>query len=242
MTIWNTIQEFVSRPRNLAIAIGVLLGICLLLFIRSRQVWSSRRAFGYDVYHADQLRLRLRRWMRIGMLGLLLVGAVYLWQLFRPKSMAEVPAQSIAEPAEALAETHIIIPHLAIDTTLIEAPFVARQWDISRLKEEVAHLEGTAYPGEPGNIVLAGHVTIPNAGWGPFKDLETLQPGAKIYLERGPETWTYEAAEVSYVEPTDVHVAFPTQDSRLTLITCAGWSEILQNYALRIVVVAFPVE
>ncbi len=242
MTIWNTIQKFVSQPRNLAIAIGVLLGICLLLFIRSRQVWINRRAFGYDVYHADQLRLRLKRWMRIGMLGILLVGAVYLWQLFRPKTTGEVPAQSIAEPAEALAETHIIIPHLAIDTTLIEAPFVARQWDISQLNDEVAHLEGTAYPGEPGNIVLAGHVTIPNSGWGPFKDLETLQPGAKVYLERGQETWAYEAAEVSYVEPTDVHVAFPTQDSRLTLITCAGWSEILQNYALRIVVVAFPVE
>ncbi len=242
MTTWNTIQKFITQPRNLAIAIGILLGICLLLFIRSRQVWSSRKAFGYDVYHADRLRLRLRRWTWIGMLGILLVGVVYVWQLLRPEPEVDAPMQSYSEPAEALPETHLIIPHLALDTMLIEAPFVARQWDISQLKTEVAHLEGTAYPGEPGNIVLAGHVTIPNGGWGPFKDLETIQPGARIYIERGQQTWAYEAAEVSYVEPTDVHVAFPTEDSRLTLITCAGWSEILQDYALRIVIVAFPVE
>jgi LPXTG-site transpeptidase (sortase) family protein len=242
MTILNTIQEFISQPRILAAATGVLFGICLLLLIRSRQVWTNRKAFGYDVYHADQLRLRLRRWMRIGLLGILLVGAAYLWQLLRHEPAPDFPMQSAAEPVEALVETHLIIPHLALDTTLIEAQFVARQWDISQLRDEVAHLEGTAYPGEPGNIVLAGHVTIPNAGWGPFRDLENLQPGARIYLERGQQTWAYEMKELSYVEPTDVHVAFPTEDSRLTLITCAGWSEILQDYALRIVIIAFPVE
>jgi len=41
-----------------------------------------------------------------------------------------------------------------------------------------------------------------------------------------------------YVEPTDVWVAYPTDDDRLTLITCAGWSDETEEYTERIVVVA----
>jgi sortase (surface protein transpeptidase) len=44
------------------------------------------------------------------------------------------------------------------------------------------------------------------------------------------------------VLPTDVDVAFPTEDTRLTLITCTGWSDILQSYAQRVVVIARPLE
>ena len=121
---------------------------------------------------------------------------------------------------------------------MIEAPFVARQWDISRLKDEVAHLAGTAYPGEPGNAVLAGHITIPGAGWGPFQELETLQPGDRIFIERGGAEYVYVVSEKKVVEPEAVEVAYPTPDTRLTLITCTGWDALFQAYSQRIVVVA----
>ena len=103
------------------------------------------------------------------------------------------------------------------------------------------YFEGWYYPGQPGNAVLAGHVTIPDAGWGPFKDLETLQAGDRIFFEDGDKVYMYEVTDQMFVEPTDVWVAYPTDDTRLTLITCAGWSDEVEEYTQRIVVVAMLV-
>ncbi len=241
-TLTEVLSRFAAKD-VIALAIGVVLGISLILFIRSRQMWSSRRAFGYDVYTAITLRQRLGRWAALGLVALLILIGVYgWWAVSRPAGLSGVESMATIEGSDRLPEVRIVIPELAVETTMIEAPFVAQQWDISRLRGEVAHLAGTAYPGDPGNSVLAGHITIPGAGWGPFRELDTLKEGDRIFIERGDETFVYEVTTVMVVEPTDVQVAFPTQDNRLTLITCTGWSDIVQDYTQRVVVVAQRVE
>jgi LPXTG-site transpeptidase (sortase) family protein len=242
MDFFTTLANPESPPKDLiALAIGLLLGISLVLFIRSRQAWTKRQAFGYNVYTATRQRVRLGRLSLFALAATALIGGAYLARdMLSVPGAEETPSEGAGAPAEV--ETILLIPRLAVETTMIEIPFVGQQWDISRLKDEAAHLEGTAYPGEPGNVVLAGHITIPDAGWGPFKDLHTLTPGDRVFIEHGAATYVYVVSEVKEVAPTDVQVAYPTADNRLTLITCSGWSDILEDYTHRVVVVAEMLE
>lgn len=234
----NLIESLNLEPGDLVVlAIGLILGLSVIAFIRSRQVWSARRAFGYDVYTAARMRQWLTRFSLIGVGVSVAVIGVYIWWTNRPTQTGGGPAAEIVERQE-VPDTLLLIPRLAVEAKMIESPIVAQQWDISRLRDEVAHLEGTAYPGEPGNTVLAGHITIPDAGWGPFRDLHTLQPGDQVFIERGEATYVYQVREVLLVEPTAVEVAYPTPHNQLTLITCSGWSDILQAYVQRVVVIA----
>jgi LPXTG-site transpeptidase (sortase) family protein len=226
----------------LPLVIGLIIGVSVLLLIRAWQVWRYRQSFGYDVYTADVLRRRLVRWAGLaGLIGLLIAGAYAVYRLQpggKEPAATTGPDTAQVAPEEMLGELTLVIPRLGLELEMIEAPFVARQWDISRLTGEVAHLAGTAYPGQPGNAVLAGHITIPGAGWGPFRELNTLRPGDFIFVERPGETLTYEVIDSKEVPPDAMEVVFPTEDQRLTLITCSGWDEVEEEYAGRIVVVA----
>jgi LPXTG-site transpeptidase (sortase) family protein len=222
---------------RLALLVGLLMGVAVLLLLRAGQVWQYRRGYGYSVYSAYTLRQRLLRWGLIALVAVLGFAGVYVWRITHPAANPISSADS--PPADAVRDDiRLFIPTLDVEAPMIEAPFVARQWDISRLKSEVAHLAGTSYPGEPGNAVLAGHITVPGAGWGPFQELETLQPGDRIFIERGGTEFVYVVSENKVVEPEAVDVAYPTPDTRLTLITCTGWDAIFQTYSQRIVIVA----
>jgi LPXTG-site transpeptidase (sortase) family protein len=220
------------------VLLGLLAGIGTLLLIRAGQVWRHRRAYGYNVYTADTLRHRLRRWSLIAAgVSLALVGFTF-WQSLRPEPPV-LASQDAAQMEAAAVPARLRIPTLAVDIPVIEAPFVGHQWDISRLRGEAAHLAGTAAPGEAGNTVLAGHITIPGAGWGPFRELDTLQPGDLVFIERGQETRAYQVSDTMLVDPTDVEVTYSTDDERLTLITCSDWDDSLETYTQRVVVIAY---
>lgn len=220
---------------------GLLLGLSILLIIRSRQVWSNRRALGYDVYTAQTTRSRLLRWAVVGVLVVAVVLGVYYWRSLNAPDDEPPAVTAITENGQTV-ETHLLIPRLAVNTTMIEAPIVGNYWDISRLTDQVAHLAGTSYPGEDGNTVLAGHITIPDAGWGPFQNLETLENGDRVFVEQGAETYVYVVTETRSVGPSDVDIAFPTDDERLTLITCANWDDLVDDYTERFVVIASRLE
>lgn len=221
---------------------GLLLGLSLIMVIRARQVWSNRSAFGYDVYTAQTTRSRLLRWAVVGVLfvGLVVVGGYY-WLGSQAPDDEPLAVTAVAENGQPI-QTHLIIPRLAVNTSMIEAPIVGNYWDISRLTDQVAHLAGTSYPGEGSNTVLAGHITIPDAGWGPFQNLETLQNGDRVFVEHGAETYVYVVTETRIVGPSEVAVAFPSDDERLTLITCANWDDLADDYTQRFVVVATRLE
>ena len=110
------------------------------------------------------------------------------------------------------------------------------------LSQGPGHYDGTALPGQPGNMGLAGH----RVGKGsPFLDLDQLRPGDPIVVETVDSWFVYRVlgnvvtgdltADPSgipgqeIVRPTDVQVLSPTPDgpedaaptgSYLTLTTC----------------------
>jgi sortase A len=88
------------------------------------------------------------------------------------------------------------------------------------------HYPGTAWPGEVGNSVVAGHSGFAEA---PFDRLATVRPGERITLESPDATHVYVVHRVREVEETAMSVLLPVRDepgaeptsAELTLITCS---------------------
>jgi|ERR1019366_4596202 sortase A len=82
------------------------------------------------------------------------------------------------------------------------------------LDRGVGHLDGSALPGETGNVVLAAHRDTF------FRSLRNIHQGDEITVTTptGPRAYEVESTEI--VDPTDVSVAGTTKNPTLTLITC----------------------
>ena len=92
--------------------------------------------------------------------------------------------------------------------------------DSENLKRGPGHLPGTAYPGQPGNMVISGHRTTYGA---PFRHIEQLTPGEEIVLITKENRYTYEVYEQRIVQPTDLSVLEQEGESKLTLTACHPW-------------------
>ncbi|MGY2083262.1 class E sortase [Blastococcus sp. SYSU DS0539] len=109
------------------------------------------------------------------------------------------------------------------------------------LSQGPGHYAGTAMPGEPGNVALAGH----RVGKGsPFLELDLMQPGDPIVVETADTWFVYRVlgdratgdlttdpsgipgrqivspADVSVIAPTPNQAAAGPTGSYLTLTTC----------------------
>ena len=153
----------------------------------------------------------------------------------------------------------IRIPSLDVNRSIIKLPRTRDRrtgswiWKTERLfragrKDLVGHLEGSDSPGEPGNMILAGH----NYGYGyngVFVHLGRLRPGKKIYVvNKAGVTFTYRVTEVDRVRWRKQNFAEITEhlrylsgggSERLTLVSCSGAD--FEPFPERIYVVAEPV-
>lgn len=160
--------------------------------------------------------------------------------LFTPAPTTEaVPTVEVVERAPPA--TRLVIPALGIDAPVVEVPITNKTWPVSGLTYEIAHLEGTANPGEKNNMVLAGHVTL-RRGAGPFLHLESLEPGDMAIVYAGEQAYAYRVVTKRYIEPTDVSIAYRTPDPILTLLTCTDWDAVNRRYNQRVAVIAELVE
>lgn len=233
----NALLSLLRTNQALALVIGISIGAAVIFLLRASQVWRFRQAYGFSTYQADSQRTRLIYWGVAAFVIAIPLLFSYFWWV-NGSERTTVPGVGSEEQLDPLADARIYIPRLAIEAPLVQAPIVGSVWDVSRLGPEVAHLQGTAYPGDEGNVVLAGHVTIPGSGWGPFQDLHTLQAGDRVFIESVALSLAYEVTENKVVEMTSVEIAYPTPDSRLTLITCTGWDDSTETYLQRVVIVA----
>ena len=113
-------------------------------------------------------------------------------------------------------------------------------WDVP---ENAAGWHRTsAYPGNAGNVVLNGHHNIKGEV---FRYLIDLEPGANILLYVGDKVYYYSVSEKQILkekgEPAEVRYQnaqwiAPTEDERLTLVTC--WPYTSNSH--RLIIVAKP--
>jgi sortase A len=82
------------------------------------------------------------------------------------------------------------------------------------LRRAVGHLAGSALPGQPGNVVLAGHRDTF------FRPLARVRVGDVIALRTSTGDFEYRVESTNVVPPSRVQVLEPTAGRTLTLVTC----------------------
>lgn len=122
----------------------------------------------------------------------------------------------------AVAPEHLVIPSIEVDSKVI--PIGTKLDDKGTLIWETAafavgYHRGTGLPGEPGNVVLSGHISSPREG-AVFNKLPKLTLGDGVIVSAGERQYLYVVRDVKTVTPDAVEVLDPTDRSIVTLITC----------------------
>lgn len=87
--------------------------------------------------------------------------------------------------------------------------------DARTLRRAVGHLPGTAFPGEEGNVVLAGHRD------GLFRPLREVREGDTLRLATTDGVFDYRVGSVQVVDPDRTDVIQPSAGRQeVTLVTC----------------------
>jgi LPXTG-site transpeptidase (sortase) family protein len=148
------------------------------------------------------------------------------------------PQPVVVAPSQPIIR--LSIPRLQVKCAVVDIGIINRtgnpEWDTDRLfatknrPDLVGHLEGSALPGESGNIVLVGH-NYDYVGNGVFVNLHKVQEGDEISVTtEGGDDYVYRVIKVKQVpypgnsSDQERHMRFlgATPDERLTLVTCGG--------------------
>ena len=121
----------------------------------------------------------------------------------------EIDSPSAGPPAEtgsAIAALHI--PRIGLSAAVLHGS------DARTLRRGPGHLENTAYPGQKGNAVIAGHRDTF------FRPLRDIRVGDDIFLDASGGRFHYQVTSLQVVSPRELSVLAPTREATLTLITC----------------------
>lgn len=121
-------------------------------------------------------------------------------------SAAAVPGRPAPAPGSVIGRVEI--PRLRV-SAIVRAGSDARTLQLA-----VGHIPGTAYPGDPGNVGLAGHRDTF------FRRLADIRPDDEIRVVTPEGTFVYRVERTDVVQPEDVWVLDPTETPVLTLVTC----------------------
>lgn len=122
-----------------------------------------------------------------------------------------------AAPGGILAELRI--PSIGVDQFVLRGLTYAPALWTRLLRDGPGHLAGSALPGQPGNVVIFGHLNI----WGSvFYHLDELRHGDTVILSDSTGTFTYTVTGHQSIAATDVAAVAPVHagPAVLQLVTC----------------------
>ncbi len=143
-------------------------------------------------------------------------------------TLAAAPAESGGQPMTRVVSrgglpTRVVIPAAQVDTPVVELGVVLEegepQWQTAW--RAAGHHMDSALPGQPGNMVITGHVSVADRGnLAVFAELGGLAVGDAIDVSSGEATYRYQVTGVEVVAPEEVGVLRSDSSSTVTLITC----------------------
>jgi sortase A len=165
----------------------------------------------------------------LGYVGFTLTRA-YLYQMWEGRAFSRTlhqrkvgegysgaGAPSKVNPHHVLATTppdrgefiaQLEIPRIGLNTLVLEGD------DTQTLRLGAGHIPGTSFPGESGNVAIAGHRDTF------FRRLRNIAQGDAITLRTPEGSYNYRVEALSVVTPNEVGVLGPTPANILTLVTC----------------------
>jgi len=102
----------------------------------------------------------------------------------------------------------IVIPRLLLSAVVVEGV------DTKTLRRVIGHIPGTALPGMPGNVGLAGHRDTL------FRPLKDLKIKDEIHFSTLNGDFKYVVESIHIVDPNNMAVLSPSAENVLTLVTC----------------------
>jgi sortase A len=111
-------------------------------------------------------------------------------------------------PAAGTWVARLDAPTVRLAATVLEGS------DDATLARGAGHIEETAFPGQPGNIGIAGHRDTT------FRAVRDLRTGDPLELTTSDRVYRYLITRTFIVEPEDVYVLDPGDRPMLTLVTC----------------------
>lgn len=154
-----------------------------------------------------------------------------------------LPRQAAMRPPDRIIAATIGLdaPVVPVRSKLVEENGeMTEVWEVA--DDAAGWHEGSALPGQPGNIVLSGHHNIKGQV---FREVERLKPGDEVVLYAGERAFRYvvqlkmivkEKGEPPAVRQENARWIGPFPDERLTLVTC--WPYASNTH--RVIVVARP--
>jgi LPXTG-site transpeptidase (sortase) family protein len=140
----------------------------------------------------------------------------------------EAPAMAAASADGATSErsglpTRVRVETAGIDTAVQEVGVVRSSgratWETAW--RAAGHHINSSIPGNPGNVVLSGHVSVVSAANTPvFANLDAVRIGDIVEVFSGAVVHRYQVTEKREVAPDAIDVLAADHRSLVTLITC----------------------
>lgn len=171
----------------------------------------------------------LLKWIERGLLALGVVLAVYcaailvearfhqtapvapplvVTQTVLPGDKGDAHAAAVPVPAAGTMLGRLEAPSIKLSTTVLEGS------DDATLSRGSGHIEDTPFPGQPGNVGIAGHRDTT------FRALRHIKVGDTLEYRSADHLYRYKISKTWIVGPDDVYVLDPTPKPALTLVTC----------------------
>jgi LPXTG-site transpeptidase (sortase) family protein len=141
----------------------------------------------------------------------------------QPSTLAPTP-----RPGPVMA---IDIPRLKLHSGVIQTAWEAPPFSVGQINGSANITQG--------NTVLIGHLT--GAAGNVFAHLDQLEPGDKITAVSRGQPYSFVVSRTFEGANNDSRPIQPADDTRLTLMTCAGvWNPFTHDYSKRLWIVAEP--
>ncbi len=158
---------------------------------------------------------QILRWSRLalfvaaaGLLGDCMFVLANTWMIHRQAKLEFTQPRSAPVAATGELVGRMEIPRLMLSVAVAEGT------DAATLRRAAGHILGTALPGQPGNIGIAGHRDTL------FRPLRHTLKGDVITLVTSQGEYHYRVVSTRIVNPTDIAVLKADGHEILTLVTC----------------------
>ena len=164
---------------------------------------------------------RLLRWSQTGLFavaavmlgyGAFVVADTWIYQRQANRALDRKLLHPAPLPGPAAAMGGLVgrmeVPRLGLSV------MVAEGTDEATLRRAAGHIEGTQFPGPPGNVGIAGHRDTL------FRPLQNIRRDDVILLTTLQGAYRYRVVSTKVVSPSDVAVLNPDGHEILTLVTC----------------------
>lgn len=171
--------------------------------------------------------------------GMVLAAGVIAWLGGRgdqpvqtgAEASATLPGRAAAQEAQVAYRsvshgglpTRIVIPSAGIDAPVVEVGVVVEdgeaRWETAW--HAAGHHIDSAMPGQPGNMVITGHVSVADRRNAPvFATLDRVREGDAIVVYAGSAAYRYVVESIQVVDPEATEVLRSDARATVTLITC----------------------